>query len=96
MLPALPGRPRGDQQEVVLLPEGPHAKSYGVLAPGDRLYAFPGSLTQGYKEARLYAAPPGSNSWRRVGWAFTKHGPGRLLSPAFLQAGRGHAYAARP
>ncbi len=73
--------------------KGRHAKSYGVLALGDKLYAFltPGSLTQGYKEARLYAAPLGTNAWRRAAWAFTKDGPGRLLSPGFLQAGRGHA-----
>jgi hypothetical protein len=91
--PLFPGDLAETNQRSSCHRKGRHAKSYGVLALGDRLYAFltPGSLTQGYKEARLYAAPLGTNAWRRAAWAFTKDGPGRLLSPGFLQAGRGHA-----
>lgn len=91
--PLFPGDLAENNQRSACYRKGRAAKSYGALALGDRLYAFltPGSLTQGYKEARLYAAPLGSNAWRRAAWAFTKDGPGRLLSPGLLQAGRNHA-----
>src|SRR5690242_2613376 len=47
--------------------KAPDGKSYGVLALGSTLYAWisPGSNATNYKEARLHAAPLGTNAWRR-------------------------------
>src|SRR4051794_17185016 len=75
------------------LPGPPTAgKTYGVLALGDTLYAFvsPGSNAANYQEARLYRAPVGGGPWTRAGWAFTDHGPERLILPGFLQDGPGY------
>jgi hypothetical protein len=85
--------------------KAPTGKSYGVLALGGTLYAWisPASNATNYQEARLYAAPLGTNAWKRADWAFTKNDPTRLILPTFLQAGKDYgaggsyvyAYAAR-
>src|SRR4051794_23809918 len=71
----------------------PKGKSYGVLALGKTLYAWisPGSNAANYEEARLYAAPLGTNAWRRADWAFTKSDPARVILPTFVQAGKDYS-----
>ena len=68
----------------------PKGKSYGVFALGKTLYAWisPASNAFNYREARLYAAPLGTNAWRHASWAFTKDDPAHLILPTFLQAGQ--------
>ena len=61
----------------------------------------PGSGAVNYKEARLYAAPLGTNAWRRAGWAFTKDDRGRIILPTFLRReglgqGVGYVYVYAP
>src|SRR4051812_42349763 len=83
----------------------PDGKSYGVLALGNTLYAWisPGSNARTLDEARLYAAPLGTNAWQPAKWAFTKGDPSHVILPTFLQAGKDYgaggnhvyAYAAR-
>ena len=74
----------------------PKGKSYGVLALGKTLYAWisPGSNAANYDEARLYAAPLGTNAWRRADWAFTKSDPARVILPTFVQAGKDYSQGA--
>jgi hypothetical protein len=71
----------------------PKGKSYGVLALGKTLYAWisPGSNAANYDEARLYAAPLGTNAWRRADWAFTKSDPARVILPTIVQAGKDYS-----
>ena len=71
----------------------PSGKSYGLLALGTKLYAWisPGSNARNYDEARLYAAPLGTNSWTPATWAFTKDDAAHLILPTFLQAGKDYA-----
>ena len=71
----------------------PSGKSYGLLALGTTLYAWisPGSNARNYDEARLYAAPLGTNSWTPATWAFTKDDAAHLILPTFLQAGKDYA-----
>src|SRR4051794_24768826 len=71
----------------------PKGKSYGLLALGRTLYAWisPGSNAANYGEARLYAAPLGTNQWKAATWAFTKDDAAHLILPTLLQAGRNYA-----
>jgi hypothetical protein len=73
-------------------------KSYGLLALGSTLYAWisPGSNAANYDEARLYAAPLGTDRWKAAGWAFTKDDAARLILPTFLQGGKDYAQAGDP
>lgn len=65
-----------------------HAKSYGVLALGDALYAWtqPGSCRPEYGNATLHRNRLGTNEWASAGWELTG-----LFSPTFVQKGRDHA-----
>lgn len=65
-----------------------HAKSYGVLALDDDLYAWtqPGSCRPEYANATLHRNRIGTNSWTSAGWKLTG-----LFSPTFVQKGRNHA-----
>jgi hypothetical protein len=73
--------------------KGLHGKTYSLLALDNELYSFilPGSDTTNYKEARLYRSSLSGRGWKKASWAFTAKGPERLVSPGFLQAGRGYA-----
>lgn len=75
----------------------PAGKSYSLLAVGDTLNMFvsPGSNAQNYREARLWRSPIGKNRWRRTGVVFSRKAPGRLLQPAFLQAGKNYQQGGR-
>jgi hypothetical protein len=91
--PAFPGDAVDNRRNSPCRGVGRAGKSVGLLALGPYLHAWvsPGSGARAYREARLYRAPLGTDTWARAGWAFAAGEPRPITYPAFVQAGSGYA-----